>query len=215
MGGPLEADFHWDVELVDLEILAVGLEAVGDDLKADGVADRNDIDGGFAVFVGLELHGPLVFVAFDGVEDDMGQRDRLAVVVAYDGDLDVGGRRRGLVFAEVLGVAVLRVNGNGAAEETERGQSNENGARRAAKHGNHCKWTRGRKDGLREQGARSEGTSRQGERALLGAGKVEVGSRVLRERDGEREKAASGESEWITLRYLQMGLDKRDRAPYR
>ena len=70
-GWPVHADFHRHIELVDFVDLTIGLEAVSNDLKGDSVAERDHVDGGFAVLAGFELESTLVLVALDGVKDDM------------------------------------------------------------------------------------------------------------------------------------------------
>src|SRR3974390_1927020 len=85
--GPLHTNLHRDFRLVDFEVSTVGLKALGDDLQADRIADRNHVDDGFAVLVGLQLHDALVVVALDGMEDDGSMLDRFAVGVSNDRNL--------------------------------------------------------------------------------------------------------------------------------
>ena len=118
-GGPAEADLHRHIELVDFVDLAVGLETIGDHLKSDGVADGDHVDEGLAILVGLELECSLIFVALDGMEDDMSVSNRLAVVVADDSDFNSRRGRRGFVFAPVVGVVVLRAQAEAAGDEAK------------------------------------------------------------------------------------------------
>ncbi len=73
----------------------------------------------FAVFVGFELERSLVLVAFDGMEDDVSIVIGLPLKSSNDGDFNVRGRRRGLVFAAVVGVVFLSAQTGEARDETK------------------------------------------------------------------------------------------------
>lgn len=107
--------------MIDFVVIAEGLEAVGDHLQANRVADGNDVEVDLAVFVGLEFHRPLVFVTLDGMKDDMSILDGFATVGFQDGDLNARSRWRSLVFAPAAGVIVLGTNQR-ACDEAEGGQ---------------------------------------------------------------------------------------------
>ena len=117
--GTVHADFHRHVELVDFVDLAIGLETIGNDLKSDGVAKGNHVDSGFAILAGFELESSLILIALNGVKDDMSIRNGLAIVGADDGDLNCRGRRRGFVFASVVGVVVLSVKRQGTGDQAK------------------------------------------------------------------------------------------------
>ncbi len=81
---PAPADGAWRCQmlsagLVDLVVLGVGGETSGDDLHAYRAAGRDDVDDRLAVGVGLDLEVALVLAVHDGVEDDGGVHDGLAV----------------------------------------------------------------------------------------------------------------------------------------
>ena len=136
----IQADFHGHFELVDFVNLAIGLEAVSDHLKGDRIAERDHVDGGFSVLVGFELEGALIFVALDGVKDDMSVGNGLAVVGADDGDTNRGGKRRGFVFTAMMRVVVLCAENETAGDKGKRGESDAGRKNRTAKHAPYCKW---------------------------------------------------------------------------
>lgn len=117
--GPLEADLHRHIGLVDFVNLARGLEASGNHLKSDGIADRDHVDDGLAVLVGLKLESALIMIALDGMKDDVSVVDWLAVVVAHHCDFNSCGGRRDLVFAPVMGVVILGAKSEGAGDEAK------------------------------------------------------------------------------------------------
>ena len=75
----------------------------------------------------LQLEGSLVLVALDGVKDDVGIGNRLAVVVADDSDTNRGGKRRGLVFTAMMRVIVLGAQGETAAIREKDARAKESG----------------------------------------------------------------------------------------
>src|SRR6202789_293596 len=95
----LQAYFDAHVRFVDLVIFAIGLKAARNHLQAHGVADRQYVDDGFAVFVGLQLHVAFVLAVHHRMKDDGGVLNGLAIHVFEDGHLDPPGRRRRLVLA--------------------------------------------------------------------------------------------------------------------
>lgn len=110
-GGPVEADFHRHVQFVDFVDLAIGLEARGDDLKGDGVAEWDHGNRNFAILAGFELECAFVLVTLNGVKNDMSVGNGLAVVGADDSNTNRGGRRRRLIFATMVRVVVLGAEG--------------------------------------------------------------------------------------------------------
>src|SRR5208337_4512530 len=104
---PLHSNLHRHGVLIDLELPAVGLEARGNDLQAHCVTDGNHVDYGFAIEVTLQFHDALVSVALDGVEDDSGMLDRLAIGIPNHADFNARGRWRNLVLAAAA-LVILR-----------------------------------------------------------------------------------------------------------
>lgn len=140
---PPKTDLPGEPGLIYFVVLTVGLEAVSDDLEANGVADGNDVNVDSAVLVGFQLHRSRVFVALDGMKDDVSVHDRLAIVSFENGDLNARCGRRRLVFAAVPGVVVLRAEEDGTGDESKWDKTGAEAKNRTAEHGVHCKWWRG------------------------------------------------------------------------
>ncbi len=121
---------HGDGDLAagfaDEILLSKGGEAVGDDLDADVAAGGDDVDGGLAFGVGLDLQIALVLaVLIDGVEDDGGVDDGLAVGLLDHDDLDVRGVGGSLVLAAAADVAGRPGRRAGRGERGRAGASRE------------------------------------------------------------------------------------------
>src|SRR5579862_4864888 len=136
---PLHANLSGNLGLVDLEVVSVGLEALGDDLQTYGVADRDHIDHCFSIFVGLNFHHSMVSFTFKRMENDCGLADRLPVGIANDGDLDTAGGRWHLHLTGVLGVIVLCSGIENAESKGGYGKYDGDTERRAVKHAPDCK----------------------------------------------------------------------------
>lgn len=95
------------------EVLPVSLKARLEDLELHLIADRDQIQGCFSVFIGLELHVALVFSVMDGVKDDGCIGDGLAALATHHRDDQVGHRRGSFVLPPTAAFLRRPVQGGG------------------------------------------------------------------------------------------------------
>ena len=123
-----EGDGNLMAGLTDEEILRIGREAAGDDLHAKVAAGGNDVDGGLAFGIGFDFHVALVLaVCIDGMEDDGGVDDGLAVGLFDHDDFDMRGFGGSSIFAATTGVGIVLCCERGRQDRQEGTQTESDG----------------------------------------------------------------------------------------
>ena len=123
--GALHADLEGHCGLVDLVVIAVCLEASGDDLEAHGFTGLDHVDYGLSVFVGLELHiAIIVAMLIELMKDNGGIFDGLAGGIAENGDFNLRCDWHSLVLAATLCVGVLGVKREGGESKDGKDDAN-------------------------------------------------------------------------------------------
>ena len=108
LGGFLQFDGDFQIGLVDIVVLPVRAESLGNHLHPH-FAVRNAATFGFAVLVGLEFQTFVLLFAFNNrVQHDLRILDRLTVGLTHHGD----SQHRGLVLLLILGKCSERQEAN-------------------------------------------------------------------------------------------------------